>query len=172
MAYDPAKPAATTSLKLSNPEILANFAALVSTSSPTHKRLVVTTADADNVDSITTTQNDVTNNKIGNKIVNAGTGNGVFIDQNGNGRALNIDSEATTQPAIVIDMPVVDESNSVTVAHGGTAKFQIQHCADATENVAIILGTYYIWVDVTGDLRIKSGAPTSDTDGTVVGAQS
>lgn len=33
------------------------------------------------------------------------------------------------------------------------------------------LGTYYLWVDATGDLRIKNGAPSSDTDGTVVGTQ-
>lgn len=33
------------------------------------------------------------------------------------------------------------------------------------------LGGYYIWVDATGRLRIKSGAPTSDTDGVVVGTQ-
>ena len=33
------------------------------------------------------------------------------------------------------------------------------------------LGTYRIWVDATGDLRIKDGEPTSDTDGTVVGTQ-
>ena len=33
------------------------------------------------------------------------------------------------------------------------------------------LGSYYLWVDSTGDLRIKSSAPTSDTDGTVVGTQ-
>jgi len=31
---------------------------------------------------------------------------------------------------------------------------------------------YYIWVDATGDLRIKSTAPTTDTDGTIVGTQS
>lgn len=30
----------------------------------------------------------------------------------------------------------------------------------------------YLWVDATGDLRIKATAPTSDTDGTVVGSQS
>ena len=36
----------------------------------------------------------------------------------------------------------------------------------------IVLGAYHLWVDSTGDLRIKSSAPTSDTDGTVVGAQS
>lgn len=35
-----------------------------------------------------------------------------------------------------------------------------------------ILGAYHLWVDSTGDLRIKNGAPTSDTDGTVVGTQS
>lgn len=33
------------------------------------------------------------------------------------------------------------------------------------------LGTYYLWVDATGDLRIKNGAPANDTDGTVVGTQ-
>ena len=32
-------------------------------------------------------------------------------------------------------------------------------------------GAYYLWVDATGDLRIKSSEPTSDTDGTVVGTQ-
>lgn len=34
------------------------------------------------------------------------------------------------------------------------------------------LGNYHLWVDSTGDLRIKSTAPTSDTDGNVVGSQS
>lgn len=29
----------------------------------------------------------------------------------------------------------------------------------------------YLWADATGDLRIKTSAPTSDTDGTVVGTQ-
>lgn len=36
----------------------------------------------------------------------------------------------------------------------------------------IVLRGSYIWVDATGDLRIKTSAPTSDTDGTVVGTQS
>lgn len=34
------------------------------------------------------------------------------------------------------------------------------------------LGAYHLWVDSTGDLRIKSSAPVSDTDGTIVGTQS
>jgi len=33
------------------------------------------------------------------------------------------------------------------------------------------LGSYYLWVDATGALRIKSSAPASDLDGTVVGTQ-
>jgi hypothetical protein len=33
-------------------------------------------------------------------------------------------------------------------------------------------GNYYLWVDTTGDLRIKSSLPTIDLDGTVVGTQS
>lgn len=36
----------------------------------------------------------------------------------------------------------------------------------------IIMGASHIWIDSTGDLRIKSSAPTGDTDGTVVGTQS
>lgn len=36
----------------------------------------------------------------------------------------------------------------------------------------LVLGSYHLWVDGTGDLRIKSGAPSSATDGTVVGSQS
>jgi hypothetical protein len=35
----------------------------------------------------------------------------------------------------------------------------------------LIMGAYYLWVDSSGRLRIKSGAPTSDTDGTVIGTQ-
>jgi hypothetical protein len=33
------------------------------------------------------------------------------------------------------------------------------------------LGAYRLWVDASGRLRIKNGVPTSDTDGTIVGAQ-
>jgi hypothetical protein len=35
----------------------------------------------------------------------------------------------------------------------------------------LYLGSYSLWVDSTGDLRINNGAPSSDTDGTVVGTQ-
>lgn len=35
-----------------------------------------------------------------------------------------------------------------------------------------ILGQYHIWVDATGDVRIKSTPPTTDLDGTIIGTQS
>lgn len=38
-----------------------------------------------------------------------------------------------------------------------------------TEDATI---SYYLWIDSTGRLRVKSGVPTSTTDGTVVGTQS
>jgi hypothetical protein len=34
-----------------------------------------------------------------------------------------------------------------------------------------IMGNYHFWVDSSGKLRTKSSAPSSDTDGTVVGTQ-
>ena len=37
--------------------------------------------------------------------------------------------------------------------------------------IGLTLGAYSLWVDSSGRLRIKSGAPSSDTDGTVVGTQ-
>ena len=35
----------------------------------------------------------------------------------------------------------------------------------------LMIGIYHLWVDSTGRLRVKNSAPTSDTDGTVVGTQ-
>lgn len=34
-----------------------------------------------------------------------------------------------------------------------------------------ILGLSHLWIDATGDLRIKSSPPTTDLDGVVVGTQ-
>jgi len=65
--------------------------------------------------------------------------------------------------------------NTVTQATYKRSTIQSQYYAfatgDRTYTEAIAFGTQFLWVDSTGDLRIKSGAPTSDTDGTVVGTQ-
>lgn len=39
-------------------------------------------------------------------------------------------------------------------------------------NSPLLLGGYHIWIDATGDARIKNGKATSDTDGSVIGGQS
>lgn len=43
---------------------------------------------------------------------------------------------------------------------------------DGTWQAPLQLGPNRLWVDSTGDLRVKTSDPTSDTDGTVVGSQS
>ena len=42
---------------------------------------------------------------------------------------------------------------------------------NGTFSYPLILNTSYLWVDAAGKLRIKATAPTTDTDGTVVGTQ-
>ena len=55
---------------------------------------------------------------------------------------------------------------SSSVSTGGSAWNQVSGGAPLT------LGVYQLWVDAGGRLRMKSGAPASDTDGTIVGTQS
>ena len=54
-------------------------------------------------------------------------------------------------------------NNVAVTTTAGTSSWEKGH---------LVIGAYHLWVDSTGDLRIKSSAPTSDTDGTVVGSQS
>jgi len=71
----------------------------------------ITIADTENL-TLAIANNDVTNNPNTMSITNASEGNGLLIDQNGNGVALNIDSEATT--ANVISVPI----DTLTTGHG------------------------------------------------------
>ena len=50
-------------------------------------------------------------------------------------------------------------------------RLQTPAMGSAWDGEHLVLGAYHLWVDATGDLRIKSSAPTSDGDGTVVGTQ-
>lgn len=70
--------------------------------------------------------------------------------------------------------------NTATVNHringGGEAAFclnagDVQLGNGAWNGQRTRLGNYYFWVDASARLRIKNGAPTSDTDGTIVGTQ-
>ena len=68
---------------------------------------------------------------------------------------------------------VVFPSQRVVVYNNGTNFVGANSYASGWNNTQgiLTLGHYRFWVDSTGDLRIKLGAPTSDTDGTVVGTQ-
>jgi hypothetical protein len=85
------------------------------------------------------------------------------------GFVTGIDVENSTVTASIATL------NTTTEAVYKNSTINGQYYAFATGNrvytEAIAFGGYFLWVDATGDLRIKSGAPTSDTDGTVVGTQ-
>lgn len=65
-----------------------------------NSEISITIADTVNSAGLTVNQNDTTNNPNAATIINAGTGSGLFIDQNGNGIALDIDAESTTANVI------------------------------------------------------------------------
>lgn len=94
------------------------------------------------------------------EIENDGTGVGLFINQDGLGVPLTIDSENATADWIIRCM----------VPSGSDCGFMRQDLV--TGNALMAMGGDTIWVDAAGKLRIKSGQPTGDTDGTVVGTQS
>ncbi len=70
------------------------------------------------------------------------------------------------------DTNQVDTGESFRVQHESVSKFSIKRVDAVTDDACFTLGSYHLWVDSTGDLRIKSSIPTSDTDGVVVGSQS
>lgn len=84
----------------------------------------------------------------------------VHITNNGNirlgGGSATYDVGLARQAANLLQMDAGDSFKVDGTWNGGTIR----------------LGNYYLWVDATGDLRIKSGAPANDTDGTIVGTQS
>jgi len=73
---------------------------------------------------------------------------------------------------------IYGSQNSFTILTEGVgSNFQISnYSGNSSWNGAhLVFGNssgYHLWVDNSGRLRIKSGAPTSTTDGTVVGTQS
>jgi hypothetical protein len=69
------------------------------------------------------------------------------------------------------------QNNTTIITEGSGKNFQIANYSgnSSWDAAHLVLGTsasgYHLWVDSSGRLRIKSGPPTSATDGTVVGTQ-
>jgi hypothetical protein len=84
-------------------------------------------------------------------------------------------SETTGTCAINVYVPGTANVNHSLNANGSTTiNGQAGDCTvgnGAWDGRRLRLGTYTLWVTATGILRIKNGIPTSETDGTVVGAQ-
>lgn len=76
---------------------------------------------------------------------------------------LQMQCNSAVASSIVVDYITVTEITST-----GQSDMTLEGTWDREH---LVLGTYRIWVDSTGKLRIKNGAPTSDTDGTVIGTQ-
>jgi hypothetical protein len=85
---------------------------------------------------------------------------------------------ATPSKAGEIAMPMVYLGNKINdigpraMGDGANTQYGNQTYYGGGWNSAhIVMGANHLWVDATGKLRIKSSAPTSDTDGVVVGTQ-
>lgn len=72
-----------------------------------------------------------------------------------------------------VTTPLTQVRHIVQGGNQETLKNQTLALSGAAWNGSLfVLGAYTFWVDATGDLRIKNGVPTSDTDGAIVGTQS
>jgi hypothetical protein len=77
------------------------------------------------------------------RVQNEGTGNGVLIDQNGNGTAINVDSEATSATTVKIaseqtSAPVVEIVNNGIHANSGDASSLFVRQVQATTDAPVI----------------------------------
>lgn len=76
-------------------------------------RLEVNPDDTDNAIGIIVDQDDVTNNPVALQVENAGTGNGIFVNQDGNGISINVDSESTTADLLALDGSTLTTGNLI-----------------------------------------------------------
>lgn len=107
---------------------------------------------------------------VNQNVTDTGFGSDVQI---GNGKALRIQKRNGTR-AYDVQVNAGDNWLEFTQA-AGTEGYRFDRTlhleGHAWDGALLRLGSYRLWVDASGDLRINSGAPTSDTDGTVVGTQ-
>lgn len=100
------------------------------------------------------------------------SGNGVNIRQTintGIGGKLRDDATRTILFANNDAFEVITQGGGAFMMQLGNSGLTIP--GGAWNNRHLILGAYHLWIDASGRLRIKSSAPTGDTDGTVVGTQ-
>lgn len=111
-------------------------------------------------------------------------GNQTLVNDNGAADGWSLQADNTTHPwalARTFYQEIVMGSGSgapdaglkrLSAGQLGPRSGDFFNVGSAWNNSHLIMGAYHLWVDSTGDLRIKSSAPSSDTDGTIVGTQS
>ena len=98
----------------------------------------------------------------------------------GNGGVIAVCNLADTDQRLAFGYDTTNDASVVQSIHAGVAKKPLllnPSGGDVMVGTGAYtdparLGAYRLWVDGSGRLRIKNSAPTSDTDGTVVGTQS
>lgn len=108
--------------------------------------------------------------KLENRQIGLGTDSGVssdsrifIFDSSTLGSALRIQENNAASAIVTFSNPSGDRSR---ISHDGSFS-----CGGAWNNAHLIMGNYHLWIDTSGNLRIKNGIPTSATDGAIVGTQ-
>jgi len=83
---------------------------------------------------------------IGLRIEQAGAERGIFIDQNGNGTALNIDTETTTEEGIIVDASALTTGMGLFV-NSNSASSATRQLVRITNDHASATGTTNLYVD-------------------------
>jgi len=126
---------------------------------------------------------DISNNTTDLHIVDGGERDGVLLNHGYANATFTVVDDHRTADGVFDNWFYVGNrdglkwTNGDSIVHGSLVSgFTVNAnwtLSDGTWNGGhLILGTYHLWVDATGDLRIKDGAPSSGTDGAVVGGQS
>lgn len=103
----------------------------------------------------------------------------LFGDFEGNG-ALFVESGANSDKRLAMGYDDTNDVGVIQSIQAGAAKKGlllnpsgglVQAGKGSWDQGPLLLGSYYLWVDPVGKLRIKNSAPTFGEDGTVVGTQ-
>lgn len=126
-------------------------------------KLDIVATDAENAVALEVNQLDAGATNAAN-IVNTGTGNGLFIDQNGNGVSLRIDGESTTVDCINIDASVLT-TGSIAAFYSNSSDVSTRNLVSIHNDNSAAAGTKLLNVrqDATaGTVIYTSNAGTGD----------
>lgn len=118
----------------------------------------------------------------GHLYITAGTGSGLI----GSGgslylRAGNVTGTGTNGSIFLADtatsaIQIGNITTNPTTTFKGTGLVDVEaanlHLQGTWNGGHFVMGTYHMWIDALGRLRILNGVPTADTDGEIVGMQS